>query len=134
MLFFGLTQSDTLRPELADHFGFRALNGAGTSRRVTALAEIVPCHVSAIPGLLRAGRIRVDVALIQVKPLGPPASPAIALSCSTSSCCALVAARRCSRRHLNSTLALIPFSSAIPDTEAPGCRQRSTSSRLKGVA
>jgi acetyl-CoA hydrolase len=69
VLFFGLTQSETLRPELADHFGFRALNGAGTSRRVTALAEIVPCYVSAIPALLRAGHLRVDVALIQVKPL-----------------------------------------------------------------
>jgi hypothetical protein len=31
VLFFGLTQSETLRPGLAEHFGFRALNGAGTS-------------------------------------------------------------------------------------------------------
>jgi len=68
-LFFGLSQSDTLRPELAAHFRFRALNGAGSSRRVTSLAEIVPCHVSAIPGLLRDGLLKVDVALIQVKPL-----------------------------------------------------------------
>jgi acyl-CoA hydrolase len=69
VLFFGLTQSETLRPELAEHFKFRALNGAGTSRRVTALAEIVPCHVSSIPALLRSSSLRVDVALIQVKPL-----------------------------------------------------------------
>jgi acyl-CoA hydrolase len=68
-LLFGLTQSDTLRPELADHFRFRALNGAGTSRRITALADIVPCHVSSIPALLRGGQLHVDVALIQVKPL-----------------------------------------------------------------
>jgi acetyl-CoA hydrolase len=68
-LLFGLTQSATLRPELAEHFRFRALNGAGTSRRVTALADIVPCHVSAIPTLLRKGLLRADVALIQVKPL-----------------------------------------------------------------
>jgi len=68
-LLFGLTQSDTLRPELIDHFMFRALNGAGTSRRVTALAEIIPCHVSALPGLLRTGEVPVDVALIQVRPL-----------------------------------------------------------------
>lgn len=69
VLFFGLTQSDTLRPELAEHFRFLALNGAGTSRRVSALADIVPCHVSAIPALLRGGHLRVDVALIQVRPL-----------------------------------------------------------------
>ena len=69
VLFFGLTQSETLRPELAKHFRFRALNGAGTSRRVTSLAEIVPCHVSTIPSLIRTGELRADVALIQVKPL-----------------------------------------------------------------
>jgi acyl-CoA hydrolase len=69
VLLFGLTQSETLRPELASHFRFRALNGAGTSRRVTALADIVPCHISSIPAMLRAGDIHVDVALIQVKPL-----------------------------------------------------------------
>ena len=69
VLFFGLTQSETLHPELAKHFRFRALNGAGTSRRVTSLAEIVPCHVSTIPTLIRTGELRADVALIQVRPL-----------------------------------------------------------------
>ncbi|MEP6702231.1 MAG: acetyl-CoA hydrolase/transferase C-terminal domain-containing protein [Betaproteobacteria bacterium] len=68
-LFFGLSSSNTLRPELAEHFALRALNGAGTNRRITALADIVPCHVSAVPGLLRRGDLRVDVALIQVRPL-----------------------------------------------------------------
>lgn len=69
VLLFGLTQSDTLRPELAAHFGFRALNGAGTSRRVTALAEIIPCHISSVNELIRIGQLRVDVVLIHVKPL-----------------------------------------------------------------
>lgn len=68
-LLFGLTQSDTLRPEIADHFRFRALNGAGSSRRVTALAEIFPGHVSAIPGLIRGGQLPLDVLLIQVRAL-----------------------------------------------------------------
>lgn len=68
-LLFGLTQSTTLRPEIGDHFKFMALNGAGTSRRVTAMADIMPSHISAIPDLLRTGALRVDVALIQVKPL-----------------------------------------------------------------
>jgi acyl-CoA hydrolase len=69
VLFFGLSSSSTLRPELAEHFAFRALNGAGTNRRITALADIVPCHVSAVPSLLRSGDLRIDVALIHVKPL-----------------------------------------------------------------
>ncbi|VTU16602.1 Propionyl-CoA:succinate CoA transferase [Variovorax sp. SRS16] len=68
-LFFGLSASDTLRPELADHFAFRALNGAGGSRRVTAMADIYPCHVGSIPSLLRSGILRVDVVLIQVRAL-----------------------------------------------------------------
>jgi acetyl-CoA hydrolase len=45
------------------------LNGAGNSRRVTGLADIVPCHVSTLPALLRGGELRVDVALVQVRPL-----------------------------------------------------------------
>ena len=69
VLSFGLTQSDTLRPAIAEHFRFRALNGAGSSRRVTALAEIVPYHVSALPAMFRDGWLPVDVALIQVCPL-----------------------------------------------------------------
>jgi acetyl-CoA hydrolase len=68
-LLFGLTQSETLRPELVEHFGFQALNGAGTSRRVTHLAEIFPCHVSALPTLFRSKQLRIDVMLIQVRPL-----------------------------------------------------------------
>ena len=68
-LLFGLTQSATLRPEIADHFRFHALNGAGTSRRVTALADIFAGHVSTIPGLFRSGQLRLDVVLIQVRPL-----------------------------------------------------------------
>jgi acetyl-CoA hydrolase len=68
VLLFGLSASTTLRPEHAEHFAFRALNGAGTNRRISALADIIPCHVSAVPALLRSGDLRADVVLIQVKP------------------------------------------------------------------
>lgn len=68
-LFFGLSSSDTPRPELAEHFALRILNGAGSNRRISALADIVPCHVSAVPALLRSGALRVDVALVQVRAL-----------------------------------------------------------------
>jgi len=69
VLLFGLTQSETLRPEIADHFKFHALNGAGNSRRVTALADIFPSHLSALPSLFRSGQIHLDVLLIHVTPL-----------------------------------------------------------------
>ena len=68
-LCFGLTQSDTLRPELANHFRFIPLNGAGTSRRVAAFADIIPRHISTVPALLRSGLLRVDIALIQTRPV-----------------------------------------------------------------
>jgi acetyl-CoA hydrolase len=55
VLFFGLSASTTLRPEHAQHFTFRALNGAGNNRRISALADIVPCHVSAVPAWRRCG-------------------------------------------------------------------------------
>jgi len=68
-LFFGITVAGTLRPEHARRFALRALNGAGTNRRISDLADIVPCHVSQVPALLRGGQLAVDVALIQVRPL-----------------------------------------------------------------
>lgn len=68
-LFFGLSSSSTLRAEHAAHFRFRALNGAGSNRNISKFADIVPCHVSSVPGLLRSGDLHLDVALIQVRPL-----------------------------------------------------------------
>jgi len=68
-LFIGMTTSNTLSPEHADRFRFRTLNGAGTTRRLTTanVADIVPSYVSAVPGLVRSGAIRVDVVLLRVK-------------------------------------------------------------------
>ncbi len=68
-LMFGLTQSETLQPSLAQHFRLLALNGAGSSRRVTAQSEVHLAHLSALPRLLREKSLRVDVALVQVRPL-----------------------------------------------------------------
>ena len=68
-LLFGFTQSETLKPEWREHFTFKALNGAGSSRRVTAIADIVPSPVSTFPRLMRSGLLKVDVALVQVRPL-----------------------------------------------------------------
>lgn len=69
-IFVGMTTSDTLKPEHADRFRFRALNGAGTNRVLTAanLVEIVPAHVSRVPVLLREGLLKVDVLLLKVRP------------------------------------------------------------------
>lgn len=73
-IFVGMTTSDTLKPEHADRFRFRALNGAGTNRVLTAanLVEIVPAHVSRVPVLLREGLLKVDVLLLKVRPHSTP--------------------------------------------------------------
>ncbi len=69
-LFVGMMMSRTLKPEHGDRFRFRGLNGAGTTRTLTAanLLDIVPAYVSAVPALIRSGAIRVDVALLRVRP------------------------------------------------------------------
>src|SRR5215210_6252430 len=69
-LFVGMMTSKTLKPEHADCFRFRGLNGAGTSRILTAanLLDIVPAYVSAVPALIRSRAIRVDVVLLRVRP------------------------------------------------------------------
>jgi len=69
-LFIGMTTSKTLSPEHADRFRFRGLNGAGTNRTLATanLLDIIPCHVSAVPGLIRSRAIPVDVVLIRVRP------------------------------------------------------------------
>jgi len=69
-LFIGIMTGDTLTPESAGGFSIRALNGAGSNRRLAAagLLDIVPVPVSTVPRLLRSRDIAVDVALIRVRP------------------------------------------------------------------
>ena len=68
-LFLGMSVSKTVQPEHAAAIALRGLNGAGTNRRLTAggLLDVIPCHVSSVPALLRTRAIRVDVALVQVR-------------------------------------------------------------------
>ncbi len=68
-LLLGFTQSEVVRPELFKDFGIRALNGAGTTRRVTAQADIFPCYVSTLPTLFREGLLPLNVMLVQVRPM-----------------------------------------------------------------
>lgn len=69
-LFIGMMTSDTLKPEHADRFRMRSLNGAGSNRALTQarVLDIVPCHVSAVPTLIRSRALPVDIVLIRVRP------------------------------------------------------------------
>src|SRR5664279_3781948 len=68
-LFLGMSMSKTVLPEHARVFALRGLNGAGTNRRLTAdgLLDVLPCHVSSVPALLRSRTLTIDVALVQVR-------------------------------------------------------------------
>ena len=73
-LFVGMMTSKTLSAEHADRFTFRGLNGAGTNRHLTAakVLDIIPAHVSAVPGLIRSCAVPIDVVLIRVRPHPKP--------------------------------------------------------------
>lgn len=67
-VFVGIGASDTLQPEHRDSFDFIGY-GASGSHRVLAQAnvlDILPCHYSQLPGLMRSGALRIDVLLLQV--------------------------------------------------------------------
>lgn len=69
-VFVGIGASDTLQPEHCDSFDFIGY-GAGGSQRALAQAhvlDILPCHYSQLPALMRSGALRIDVLLLQVSP------------------------------------------------------------------
>lgn len=71
-LLLGYGATRTVRPEHADRITLRALNAAGNNRSWSHLADIVPIHISQTPRLIRSGAVRVDVALLRVRPHTTP--------------------------------------------------------------
>lgn len=69
-IFFGSGFSKTFQPEHADHLRFKGIGGIGSLRKLASARKLdpIPCHISSIAGLLRAGIIRSDVVMLQVSP------------------------------------------------------------------
>ncbi len=69
-VFVGIGVADTLQPGQADAFDFIGYNAGGPHRALAAagVLDILPCHYSALPGLIRSGALKVDVLLLQVSP------------------------------------------------------------------
>jgi acetyl-CoA hydrolase len=69
-VFLGSAFTETFSPEHRDYIDFLGVGGIGTNRRLTRAGclDVIPCHVSHMPGLIRDGRIPVDVLLVQVSP------------------------------------------------------------------
>ncbi|MNF23333.1 Succinyl-CoA:coenzyme A transferase [compost metagenome] len=66
----GITDSDTCRPEHADCVNFLSYCGSGANRVLAkaGVLDIVPCHYSEFPQLIRHGSLRVDVLMLQLPP------------------------------------------------------------------
>ncbi|HEX2059974.1 MAG TPA: acetyl-CoA hydrolase/transferase C-terminal domain-containing protein [Thermoanaerobaculia bacterium] len=69
-VFLGSAFTDTFLPDHHDLIDFLGVGAIGTNRRLTRARclEVIPCHVSHIPGLIRDGTISVDVLMVQVSP------------------------------------------------------------------
>jgi len=69
-LMLGLGASQVLQPAHADAFDFIAYCGGGSHRALAraGLLDILPCHYSQWPALMRAKAWAVDVVMVQVSP------------------------------------------------------------------
>ncbi len=69
-VFVGLGASDTLQAAHADTFDFFGYAAGGPHRCLTeaGVLDILPCHYSQLPGLIRSGVLLAEVVLLQVSP------------------------------------------------------------------
>jgi acetyl-CoA hydrolase len=67
-VFMGSSYSGLVRPEHADHLRFASYCGTGSNRALAdaGVLDIHPAPYSQLGGLIREGRIRADVVLVQV--------------------------------------------------------------------
>jgi acyl-CoA hydrolase len=113
-IFVGISASDTLLPAHADHFDFKALNGAGNNRRLAAagVLDIVPAHVSKVPGLIRARALKVDVMLVRVRPHPKPGFYSVGVMADFAR--AMVGAARCVIGELDERMPVTSQDALIP--------------------
>lgn len=82
-VFLGVGVSRTFRPEHADHLSFTGTGAAMTYRDLvrTGSLSVLSHHFSDLPGLLRSGKIRCDVVLIQLSPANERGEYSFGLNC-----------------------------------------------------
>jgi len=81
-VFLGINYSGAVRAEHADHLRFTAYCGAVHNRRLidAGVADVQPQPFSRFGDLIREGRIRADVVLVQVSPPNPQGEHSLGLS------------------------------------------------------
>ncbi|OGA19311.1 MAG: acetyl-CoA hydrolase [Betaproteobacteria bacterium RIFCSPLOWO2_02_FULL_63_19] len=69
-VFLGMTHSDTPRPEHTDCIAFSSYCGTGGNRALVKAGklDILPCHYSQLPELIRSERLKIDVLMLQLAP------------------------------------------------------------------
>lgn len=69
-VFCGIGSCDTLQPAHADAIDFIGYTASGTNRALAeaGVLDILPCHYSQLPRMMREGQLRIDVVLVQVSP------------------------------------------------------------------
>ena len=79
--FLGIPCADTVRPEHADRLRLFSYSGAGPNQALlgAGVLDIVPCHYSALPGLLSQGPLRADVVMLALPPARPDGSHGLGL-------------------------------------------------------
>lgn len=70
-VFLGASYSGIIRPEHSHRIDFTGMGAVGTNRAIcrSNLMDVVPCHLSALPRLMREARLRFDVVILQVAPM-----------------------------------------------------------------
>ena len=69
-VFLGVSYSDTVKPEYGDCVSFCGYCGTGANRHLAKAGklDILPCHYSQLPELMRNGRLKIDVLMLQLAP------------------------------------------------------------------
>jgi acyl-CoA hydrolase len=71
--FLGISCSDTIRPEHADHLRFVSYSASGPNQALyqAGVLDLLPCHYSALPAILGSGPLRADVVMLALPPARP---------------------------------------------------------------
>lgn len=69
-VFCGIDTSGTLQAEHADAFDFIGYTASGAHRKLAdaGVLDILPCHYSHLPRMMREGQLPIDVVMLQVSP------------------------------------------------------------------
>lgn len=146
-VFLGVNFTGTVRPEHADHLRLSAYCGSGHNRALAdaGVLDIHPHPYSQLAGLIRAGRIRADVVMLQVSPANAAGEHSLGLAAeyllpALDKCRAIVAEINDqvpwthSERRLRASEFTLAIHTSRPPAEAPATRPSGRDLRIAAHA